>query len=130
MDNNIFDEANRIVWEAKEEHYRKEAVKAQIRETIYGAARFVGENAEIISALLPVAVFGTRTVTGFVKSAKRSADLRKEQNLKELFCYDRSLGHYWELRRKLTNREWIEIDQRKKAGEKLGDILKELKVLK
>ena len=58
------------------------------------------------------------------------AKLRKERNLKELYCYDRSLGHYWELRRKLTNREWIDINKRMREGKKLGEILQELKVLK
>jgi len=60
----------------------------------------------------------------------RNVNLRKEKDVKELYCYDRSLGHYWVLRRELTNREWIEIDQRKKNGERLADILSELKVLK
>lgn len=130
MENNIFDEANKIVWEAKQKYYRKQAIKARIRETVNDAAKFVCENADMICALLPVAAFGTRTIANMAKSAKRSADLRKERDLKELFCYDRSLGHYWELRRKLTNRDWVEINKRKMSGEKLGDILAELKLLK
>ena len=47
----------------------------------------------------------------------KHAALTKEQNLKDLYCYDRSLGHYWKLRRELTNEEWLEIDKRKKNGE-------------
>ncbi len=50
--------------------------------------------------------------------------------LGKMASYDRSLGHYWALRRELTNREWAEIDQRKKSGERLADILSEMKVLK
>ena len=50
--------------------------------------------------------------------------------MKDLYCYDRSLGHYWRLRRELSNKEWLEIDQRKKNGERLADILDEMKVLK
>ena len=56
--------------------------------------------------------------------------MHKEKDLKDLYCYDRSLGHYWRLRRELTNAEWIEIDKRKNNGERLADILDELKVLK
>lgn len=122
--------AYEIVRKEQEKYYRKEAMKMRIQKKLNDTANFVRENAETISVLLPVAVFGTRTIAGMAKSAKRTADLRKEQNLKELFCYDRSLGHYWELKRKLSNREWTEIDKRKRAGEKLGDILAELKVLK
>ena len=57
-------------------------------------------------------------------------NLRKQEVLKDLYCYDRSLGHYWRLRRELSNKEWLEIDQRKKNGERLSDILAEMKVLK
>ena len=57
-------------------------------------------------------------------------NLRKQEELKDLYCYDRSLGHYWRLRRELSNKEWLEIDQRKKNGERLSDILAEMTVLK
>ena len=56
--------------------------------------------------------------------------LKKKTNLKVLYFCDRTLGHYWKLRRELTNSEWVEIDQRKQNGERLADILDELKVLK
>ena len=59
----------------------------------------------------------------------KHAALAKEQDLKDLYCYDRSLGHYWKLRRELTNDEWLEIDKRKKEGERLSDILDDMKVL-
>ena len=60
----------------------------------------------------------------------KRVNLRKEEKLKDLYCYDRSLGHYWALRRELTNKEWVEINKRKQNGERLADILSELKVLK
>lgn len=66
----------------------------------------------------------------FGKSALKNINLRKQEAVKVLYCYDRSLGHYWRLRRELTNREWLEIDRRKRAGEKLADILESMKVLK
>ena len=59
----------------------------------------------------------------------KHAALTKEQTLKDLYCYDRSLGHYWKLRRELTNEEWLEIDKRKKNGERLSDILDAMRVL-
>lgn len=68
--------------------------------------------------------------TAVVKAVSRHSKQKKEKDLKELYCYDRSLGHYWKLRRELTNTEWVEIDKRKKNGERLADILDELKVLK
>lgn len=53
---------------------------------------------------------------------KKKADRRA-------WVYDRSLGHYWKLRRELTNDEWLAIDARMRSGERLADILKELNVL-
>lgn len=85
------------------------------------------QNKEIINLAIPV-VFGCLTTV--IKVAGKRANLRKEENLKKFYCYDRSLGHYWELRRELTNKEWLRVDQRKKNGERLSDILAEMKVLK
>lgn len=73
---------------------------------------------------------GIAVVSYVGKAAVKNATLNKQEAVKELYCYDRSLGHYWELRRKLTNKEWLEIDKRKRDGEKLADILDEMKVLK
>lgn len=81
----------------------------------------------MITFFAPLIIGGA---TAGIKAVDRHAKLNKEQNLKELYCYDRSLGNYWKLRRELSNAEWIEIDKRKKNGERLGDILYELKVLK
>ena len=54
----------------------------------------------------------------------------KDEELHDLYCYDRSLGHYWRLKRELSNKEWLEIDKRKKEGERLADILADMRVLK
>ena len=71
------------------------------------------------------------TVTPFiVRFATKRTNLAKEQKLKDMYIYDRSHGHYWELRRKLSNRELTEIDRRKDKGESLVDILESMRVLK
>lgn len=84
-------------------------------------------NKETIVLLAPIMI---GCATGIIKGVNKQVKLSKEKDLKELYCYDRSLGHYWKLRRELTNSEWVEIDRRKKNGERLADILDELKVLK
>ena len=70
------------------------------------------------------------TLGKILKITGKQLKHRNEKQLKELYCYDRSLGHYWKLRRELSNDEWVEIDKRKNNGERLADILDELKVLK
>ena len=59
----------------------------------------------------------------------RARNISEQERIKEEYVYDRSLGHYWKLRRPLDNDEWREIEERKRSGEKLGDILEQLKVL-
>ena len=79
-----------------------------------------------------IITYGPIVVGGIAAGAKmlsKHAALAKEQDLKDLYCYDRSLGHYWKFRRELTNDEWLEIDKKKKEGERLSDILDDMKVL-
>ena len=126
----IINDANKIGWKVKAKHYRKEHLKQKVREKVHATCEWVSSNMELIVTFTPVVIYAGRSIVGITKSIHRGAMLRKEQDLKDLYCYDRSLGHYWSLKRKLTNREWVAIDQRKRNGEKLGDILAELKVLK
>lgn len=104
--------------------------KAQIREWFQDkkvkARTWCYEHKEQIITYGPVVVGG---IAEGAKMLLKHAALAKEQNLKDLYCYDRSLGHYWKLRRELTNEEWLEIDKRKKNGERLSDILDDMGVL-
>ena len=106
---------------------RKARMKAWFREKYEDAKDFADRNKEVLAVAVPV-IGGV--VTAGIKAISKHAKLHKEHHLKNEYCYDRSLGHYWELRRKLTNSEWVEIDKRKKNGERLADILDSLKVLK
>lgn len=106
---------------------KKKELKDKVTAKVYEARDWVVANKNAIITLTPVVIGGVTTVT---KVIGKHVNLRKEEELKDLYCYDRSLGHYWRLRRELTNKEWLEIDQRKKNGERLADILSELKVLK
>ena len=106
---------------------RKREFKEKIQTKIQNGKEWVMRNKEAVITLTPVIIGGVTTIT---KVVGKRVNLRKQENLKDLYCYDRSLGHYWRLRRELTNKEWIEIDTRKKNGERLSDILSEMKVLK
>lgn len=109
------------------ERAQKEAARREkIHDIINNAKYWIEEHKGEILVLAPVAL---STTIAIVKVVSRQKALSKQKDLKELYCYDRSLGHYWKLRRELTNREWIEIDSRKRNGERLSDILKDLNVL-
>lgn len=109
----------------KEEKRRER--KAKVQSGLTNAKNWISNNKELIMFVGP-SLLGCATVG--IKTVNKRMNLKKEQNLKDLYCYDRSLGHYWRLRRELTNAEWVEIDKRKNNGERLADILDELKVLK
>lgn len=118
----------------KIDDFRKESKKREFKEKVKEKASnayqktkaFCINNREIV---IPVAITLSTGLVKISKMAVKSKNLKKEEQLKEEYCYDRSLGHYWKLRRPLTNDEWLEIDQRKRDGERLSDILAELKVL-
>ena len=91
-------------------------------------ARFVANNLPEVSSALALVAIGTGRA--IVKSAKRHSKVQEELKTKDLGVYDTSLGHYWELRRKLSNREWVEIESRRMNGERLANILSEMNVLR
>ena len=58
-----------------------------------------------------------------------SINYGREKALKELYIYDRSMGNYWKLRRPLSTSEMLSIENRKKMGETLGQILSSMRVI-
>jgi len=105
----------------------KKTFKERVSSMAHKTKDWFVRNQEIIIPIIPACIAG---IVSVVKITGKHANLRKEENVKNLYCYDRSLGHYWALRRELTNTEWLEIDRRKRNGERLADILAEFKVLK
>lgn len=110
-----------------EKEKRRKEFKEKIQSKVRRAKYWVMANKETVIYLTPIVIGG---VTSVVKVVGRYVNTRKRETVKNLYCYDRSLGHYWRLRRELSNREWLEIDKRKKNGERLADILSEMRVLK
>lgn len=100
--------------------------KAWLKNKVNNFWDWCSNNQESIMFFTPVVIGAFTTVTTVVgKNLKR----RREEKEKNLF-YDRSLGRYWTLKRKLNNSELLEIDKRKSNGERLANILENLKVLK
>lgn len=106
---------------------RKRVVKDKIKQWLKNWTEWCFRNKEVVITLTPVVIAGLTTVT---KVVGKRVNLGKQERIKTLYCYDRSLGHYWRLKRELSNREWLEIDRRKRSGECLADILSSMKVLK
>lgn len=80
-----------------------------------------------------VVLFGPGVLAGgakIIQTIGKRHNLRVEERQKDLRVYDTSLGHYWELKRKLDNRDWTYINRERDRGASLGSILDEMKVLK
>lgn len=113
--------------ERYEQNQKRAELKCKLKSKLEAAKWWVIRNKESLVIIVPVVVSGVTTV---VKVVGKHVNLHKAESVKNLYCYDRSLGHYWRLRRELSNKEWLEIDRRKSNGERLADILSEMKVLK
>lgn len=111
----------------KQKKERFENWKFEMKSKFKKCLKWASENKELTIIITSAVIGGTRFV---VKNVGKQINVKRQEDVKNLYCYDRSLGHYWKLRRELTNDEWIYIDKRKRSGEKLADILDELKVLK
>lgn len=65
-----------------------------------------------------------------VKYVLRAHNIKREENLKYKSYWDASKGHHWELKRKPTNKERLEIDYRwKTKGEPLGQVLVDMNLI-
>lgn len=103
--------------------------RAWVYEKVTKAKWFVEDHKAQIAAVAAATPVVVGTIMQIARMVSQQDRLKKAKDLKELYCYDRSLGHYWKLRRELTNDEWLAIDACKRSGERLADILKELNVL-
>ena len=78
---------------------------------------------------LAMATTAIGAVIGLVKRADRKADLKKAEQLKDRYIYDRSIGGYWHTRRKLSTNDMLEIERQKKMGRGTGEILRDMRLL-
>lgn len=112
-----------------------EKLKRKTSEKAKNAMRWINQNKEMIVVLAPVAassaaLLGKWVIKPIWKGTVVRANLRRQEHIKTGFIYDPSLGAYYELSRKLSNQQKIELDQRRQAGERIGNILGEMNVLK
>lgn len=103
---------------------RKESKLIQMKDNIVNWCK------EHKGLALGIAVSGAKLLQTLAKVGGRAYNKHLDIRAKDLRCYDASLGRYWELNRKLTNKDWLKIDRRKARGERLGDILEDLHLLK
>jgi len=87
-------------------------------------AKWCVDNPEVITVGSTIIGGANWAITKFRKSK-----IEREQQYQRTHIYDHSIGHHWTLKRELTSYEMWELDRRKADGERLGDILKSMRVL-
>lgn len=121
MDENKTVDINEFKKEAK---IRK--LKAKVEEIKNKAVDLITEHPTEALALATTLI---GSAVGLARRADRKKDLREQQRLRDEYIYDRSLGSYWRTRRKMTNSEKLEVERRRRGGESLGEILRDMRLL-
>lgn len=113
--------------------FEKEAKKRQRKEKkkkmVNDGIKFFRENQDVIIMVTPVALFVIGKSFSILSKALSAYKLDREIHFKEHTIYDRSLGRYVTLKKKITTDQALEIESRKQAGEKLNTILKDMKLI-
>lgn len=102
-------------------------LKMEVDTRLWRVGQWIKENKEVLVVVIPV---GCSLIGTVVKAASKYGHDKDERELKDEYIYDRSNGHYFRVKRKLTSAEWLEVDQRRANGELLGQILLDMRVLK
>ena len=110
-----------------EKQLKRQRFKNSVKRKIQEAKDWCNNNKDLIIIIAPIALTSIATT---VRVIGKNVNLRKEERIKKLNCYDPTLGHYWKLRRELTTKEWLKVDRLRKEGVPLSEILDNMNVLK
>lgn len=91
------------------------------------AAKWVIDNKEVA---LPAITLGLGTAYKIVRTAHAEAKDQREERAKMLTTYDRSNDTYLRLRRQLTTKEKVELDERMQLGQTKTQALYQMGLLK
>jgi len=110
--------------------FKREARIRKFKAKIEGTADKVKDLvAEHPAETLALVTTGLGSLIGLARRYDRKKDLREQQRLRDEYIYDRSLGSHWRTRRKMTNGEKLEVERRRRQGESLGEILRDMRLL-
>lgn len=99
------------------------------KRRITNAKKWCEQNPELTIVFASLGLTAAKGIGKTVRSIDRKIDLKKAQELQDLYVYDHSLGMYHKLRRPLTPHEKTEIDRRRHNGESKIHILASMGLL-
>lgn len=90
------------------------------------AVEFANRNKEILIVAAPVVIAGIKSGQSLMVNRR----IKGERKRIDHTYYDPSTGMHWELKRKATNADRAEILRRKKAGQDVYDILRQMNLIR
>ena len=111
-------------------HKKAWEVKHDASWKLQRTSEWIRNNRDVIIAAIPIAAAAVSGTTKIVSKAIARGNLKREQQLRDRYIYDRSLGAYWELKRAPSQAEMLSISKRRKNGESFGEILSSMKLVK
>lgn len=108
----------------------KKSVKKWLGDRLDEGVKFWNENKEFVLFVgIPVATSLIGLGKAGIKAAGKNRAVRTEIKMKNRRFYDPSLRCYWNLNHELSNSEKVMISKRRKSGEKLSDILSDMRLI-
>lgn len=109
---------------------KKPSWKERLSDKLHDASQWIRDNQELTAILASLTITGLSCVAKITNDISKTVRTANDRKVTERRVYDPREGHYWVLKRELSNREWLEIQTRENYGERLGDILANMRVLK
>lgn len=122
MENQVVEK--KTFWETVKE--KAHAAKEKAVELGKATVEWCKENPEAALAITGLVAAAGRAV---IREGVKARDEKRENDHRERYIYDRSLGMYWELKRPMTTAERCEFQRLKDEGYRTGDILRSMKLL-
>ena len=106
---------------------RKDAILNTCNRVKENTKEFISNNKELCTS---IAVTTFCILVKAISCQTKKHQIEEQRELKENYCYDNRLGMYWQLKREMSNSERLELEWRKERGEKTGEILRDMRILK
>lgn len=109
---------------------RKQRFKSHLRDF----ECWVNNNPWLAAIAIPAAIaVGTETVKGTIGITKKLIDnntARHQMRVDKSRIYDPAAGFYWYTRKELSSAQKLQVEQRHKQGESIGQILQSMGMLR
>lgn len=90
------------------------------------AVEFANRNREVLVIAVPVVIAGIKSGQSLMVNHRINSERKRIDHT----YYDPSTGMHWELKRKASNADRAEILRRKRAGQDVYDILRQMNLIR